>query len=239
VIARDVTERKQMQQALLRSERLAAMGQMAAALVHEINNPLQTMLSCVEATLHLPLDDAKRIRYLEVMQRETRRLNSITRRLLDFSRPARLERQPVSAAEILDYAVTLTARQLQQARIGLQLNVAEALSPVWASRDELIQVYLNLIINAVEAMPQGGRLSITASACGEKVEVRLADTGPGFAEGSIEQVFDAFYTTKESGTGLGLAVSRTIVEQHGGTLTAENIPTGGALLTVSLPSVGA
>ncbi|MBN1657313.1 MAG: PAS domain S-box protein [Anaerolineae bacterium] len=236
MIARDVTERKQMQQALLRTERLAAVGQMAAALVHEINNPLQTMLSCIEATLHLPLDDEKRTRYLEVMHRETRRLNTITRRMLDFSRPARLARQPVSISDVLDYTVTLAARQLQRARIGLQLDVSETLYPVWASRDELIQVFLNLMINAVEAMPHGGQLRITAAARDEAVEIKFADTGPGFSEGSLDQIFDAFFSTKERGTGLGLAVSRSIVEQHGGTLTAENAPAGGALLTVVLPA---
>ncbi|HER34488.1 MAG TPA: PAS domain-containing sensor histidine kinase [Halothiobacillaceae bacterium] len=236
LIARDLTERKQMQQALLRTERLAAMGQMAAALVHEINNPLQTMLSCIEATMNFPLDDEKRSRYLEVMYGETRRLNAITRRMLDFSRPILLDRQPVSIADVLDYTVTLTTRQLQQARVGMQLDMPKSLPMVWASRDELIQVFLNLIMNAVDVTPRGGQLRIAATARDARVEVTCTDTGPGFSEEILDHIFDAFFTTKENGTGLGLSVSRTIVEQHGGTLTAANASNGGAILTVSLPA---
>jgi signal transduction histidine kinase len=159
----------------------------------------------------------------------------LTNRVLDFARPPQIERRPVSAVDIVRYALTLAGKQLEHGRIDVDLDLPENLPPVLASRDELAQVFLNLIINASEAMSKGGRLSISARLAGNAVELTFADSGPGLAPEVLETLFQPFHTTKDEGTGLGLALSYSIVQQHGGTIVAGNAPSGGALFVITLP----
>jgi two-component system NtrC family sensor kinase len=235
-IARDLTERKQMEQYVLRTERLAAMGHLAAALAHEINNPLQSIGSSIELVLDFPLEESEKQDYLAAVRQEIERLMALTGRVLDFARPPRVERYSISVPEVVHHALSLAGKQLMHSRIGVNENLPDDLFSVRASRDQLAQVFLNLILNAVEAMPDGGRLSISARATEEQVELSFQDTGPGIQEDDFERVFEPFHTTKENGTGLGLAVSYSIIQQHGGTITANNAPEGGAVFTVILPT---
>ena len=234
-IARDVTERRQMEQRLLHTERLAAMGQLAAALAHEINNPLQSIGSSIELVLDYPLSPGEQEEYLEAVRQEVRRLMDVTGRVLDFARPPRSERQPVSAADVVRYALALADKQLEQSHIDIQLDLPEGLPLVQASHGEVAQVFLNLIINAIEAMPDGGQLRIAARGLGNAVEIEFTDTGAGLSAAALATLFQPFHTTKEYGTGLGLAVSYNIIQQQGGSISAANIPAGGAVFTVSLP----
>ncbi|HSJ55613.1 MAG TPA: PAS domain S-box protein, partial [Anaerolineae bacterium] len=234
-IARDITERKQVEQVLLRTERLAAMGHLAAALAHEINNPLQSVGSSLELALDFPLEEEERLDYLEAVRQEIERLMAITGRVLDFARPMRTERQPVSAADVVHYAFTLAEKQLQHSRIAFHADLPDDLPLVRASRDQLAQVFLNLLLNSMEALPGGGNVHISARAAGDKVLVDFWDSGPGFPPEVLARLFEPFQTTKESGTGLGLAISYSIIQQHGGTITAANDPEGGARLTITLP----
>ncbi|MBN1660523.1 MAG: PAS domain S-box protein [Anaerolineae bacterium] len=236
VIARDITERKQVEQVLLRTERLAAMGHLAAALAHEINNPLQSMGSSLELALDFPLGEEERTEYLEAVRQEIERLMTITSRVLDFARPMRTERQPVSAIDVVYYAYTLAEKQLQYSRITFHPDLPDDLPLVRASRDQLAQVFLNLFLNSVEAMPGGGRVHVSAYATGDKVIVRFADSGPGIPADILARLFEPFQTTKESGTGLGLAISYSIIQQHGGTIAAANGADGGAAFTITLPA---
>jgi len=212
-----------------------AVGQLAAALAHEINNPLQSIGSSIELVLDYPLGNAERQEYLEAVRQEVRRLMDVTGRVLDFARPPRAERQPVSAADVVRYALALADKQLEQSHIDIHLDLPEGLPLIQASHGELAQVYLNLIINAIEAMPRGGQLCIAARTAGNAVEVEFADTGAGLSPASQETLFQPFHTTKEYGTGLGLAVSYNIVQQLGGSIAAANAVNGGAVFTVSLP----
>jgi len=234
-IARDLTERKRMEQYLLRTERLAAMGHLAAALAHEINNPLQSIGSSMELVLDFPLEKAERQEYLEAVRQEIDRLMSLTTRVLDFARPPRVERHPTSTSEVAHHALSLASKQLMHNRIGVNADLPEDLARVMASRDQLAQVFLNLILNAVEAMPDGGKLNISARPTDGHIHICFQDTGPGIQADAFEKVFEPFHTTKEDGTGLGLAVSYSIIQQHGGTITAANTAEGGAVFTVSLP----
>jgi PAS domain S-box-containing protein len=234
-IARDLTERKQMALVMVRTERLAAMGQLAAALAHEINNPLQSIGSSMELALDFPLSDEERLEYLEAVRQEIDRLMSLTGKVLDFARPIRLEREPISLSEVVRYAITLAGKQLQHSRIRIDLDLPEDMPLVKASRDQLAQVFLNLVINAIEAMPSGGKLRISAHAENRQAILHFQDNGPGIPEQALETVFEPFHTTKEEGTGLGLAVSYSIIQQHGGTIAASNTPDGGALFTIVLP----
>jgi len=234
-IARDVTERRQMQQVLLRTERMTAMGHLAAALAHEINNPLQSISSSMELVLDFPLEEQERQEYLEAVRQEIERLMSVTGRILDFARPLRTEREAISMGDVVRYALSLAGKQLQHSHININLDLPEDLPPVVVSRDELAQVVLNLVINALEAMPGGGSLDITGRAAGGKVQVCFIDSGPGIPPDMQERLFEPFQTSKKDGTGLGLALSYSIIQQHGGNISAGGAPGGGARFCITLP----
>jgi signal transduction histidine kinase len=237
----DITERKEMEQVLLRTERLSAMGHLAAALAHEINNPLQSIGNSMELALDFPLGEEERIEYLEAVRREIQRLIALTRRVLDFARPPRVGRRPISIPATVRQALTLAGKQLSYGGIDVHLALPEDLPLVRASDDQLVQVFLNLIINASEAMLDGGDLHISARALGQRLELSFADSGPGIPPEVLSRAFEPFQTTKPEGTGLGLAISYSIIQQHGGTIVASNAPgpQGGAILTLILPAVSA
>jgi signal transduction histidine kinase/putative methionine-R-sulfoxide reductase with GAF domain len=231
----DISERKQMEQTMLRIERLAAMGHLAAALAHEINNPLQSIGNSMELVLDFPLEEDERQDYLEAVRQEINRLMTLTSRVLDFARPPRVERQPTSLAKAVRYALTLADRQMAHTGIEISADLPDSLPPVLASHDQLAQVFLNLIINAIDAMRDGGRLDITARSTAEQIELTFADSGPGIPPENLDKLFEPFHTTKKEGTGLGLALSYSIVQQHGGTIRGGNAPGGGAVFAISLP----
>lgn len=220
---------------MLHTERLRAMGRLAAALAHEISNPLQAIASSVELVLDFPLEEAEQHQHLQAVRQEINRLMVLTNRILNFARPPTVERQLLSIREVVDYTLHLARKQLQQSKIQVIADLEEDLPVVFASRDHLAQVFLNLIINAVEYMPQGGKLDISARRAGECVELTFADSGPGIPPDVLPMIFEPFYTTKEDGTGLGLSISHSIIEQHQGTITAANRPGGGAVFCVTLP----
>ncbi len=234
-LQQEVAERRAMEQYVLRTERLAAMGRLAAALAHEINNPLQSMASSLELVLDFPLEEAERLEYLQAVRREIQRLMDLTSRVLDFARPPQVERRPTSLCAAVRHALALAGKQLQHRRIRVETDLPEGLPLVLASADHLSQVFLNLIINAIDAMPGGGRLRVAARLDGDRAEVTFADSGPGIASDALATIFEPFYSTKERGTGLGLSISHSIIQQHNGTITAGNDAGGGALFTIRLP----
>jgi len=231
----EIIERKRVEKHLLRTERLAAMGRLAAALAHEINNPLQAVSSSLELAMDFPLEREERQEYLQAARREIERLMGLTDRVLNFARPPQIEQQVISAADVVRYALALASKQLDYSHIRVKLDLPDVLPPVLASNSQLAQVFLNLMINAIEAMPDGGELSISARLAGGRVEVTFTDGGPGISPDAMARLFEPFYTTKENGTGLGLATSHSIIQQHGGIITASNAPGGGSVFTVALP----
>jgi len=236
LLARDITQRKQMERYLIRTERMAAMGQLAAALAHEINNPLHSIGALLELVMDFPLDEAERRDHLRAMQREVQRLMRLTRQILEFSRPSSRERTPVNLRETLRHALHLADRQLREHGIQVNLSVPDNLPPVVGSQDQLAQVFLNVILNAVDSMPDGGRLDISVTPGHQQIVLTFADTGPGIPPDVMEHLFEPFITTKKGGTGLGLAISQNIIRQHGGIIAATNAPEGGAVFTITLPT---
>ena len=220
---------------MLRTERLAAMGRLAAALAHEINNPLQAISNNLELALDFPLEEEEREKYLGVARGEIERLTALTNHVLYFARPTRVERQPITVDKAVHDALGLASRQLDHSDIRVSVDLLDVVPPVMASSSQLAQVFLNLIINAIEAMPDGGELSIVARLAGDQLKVTFTDSGPGIPPDAMAKLFEPFYTTKENGTGLGLTTSHSIIKQHGGTITAGNAPGGGAVFTVALP----
>jgi signal transduction histidine kinase len=227
-------ELRESQAQVIRAEKMAAVGRLAASVAHEVNNPLQSI------TLHLQLiaeeglsDDGNG--QLVIVQQELDRIAGIVRRLLDFQRPKAGQRSEQKIADILEEVLALTGKQLQQSGVGVTSEVEDGLAPVMAVGDQLKQVFLNLVLNAVEAMPGGGEMLVRASQTDGKVHITFSDSGEGITPEEMDQLFEPFFSTKHTGSGLGLAVSQEIVVQHGGTITAANRSGGGAIFTITLP----
>lgn len=219
---------------IIRAEKLAAVGRLAASVAREINNPLQAI------ALHLQLLADESLspggqRRLNVVQQEFKRIVNIVERLLDLQRPKEGEKQPVDVLAALEYVILLAEKQLHRSGVTLVQRLLPALPPVIAVESQLKQVFLNLVLNAAEAMTAGGILSIVACCEHGHVCVEFADTGPGLPPEIQERLFEPFFTIKVDGSGLGLAVSHEIVAHHGGTLAVQSGPGTGAIFTVRLP----
>ncbi|GAB4278541.1 MAG: GAF domain-containing sensor histidine kinase [Candidatus Promineifilaceae bacterium] len=225
-------EEKQAQ--VIRAEKLAAVGRLAASVAHEINNPLQAIALHLQLLADESLSSDER-RRLDVVQQEFNRIADIVGRLLDFQRPQDGQKQMVNLVAALEHVLALAEKQLQRAGVALTQYIPVDLSPVWAVENQLKQVFLNLILNAAEAMPDGGELTIVACREGDKVLVEFADTGPGLLPEAQARLFEPFYTTKADGSGLGLAVSHEIIVNHGGMILVYSVPGEGATFTVALP----
>ena len=226
-------ELRETQAQVIRAEKMAAVGRLAASVAHEVNNPLQAI------ALHLQLIADERMsesghEQIDVVQQELARIANIVQRLLEFQRPKHGQRSHQQVALLLEDVLALAGKQLQQTRITVVYEVDQELAPISAVGDQIKQVFLNLILNAVEAMPDGGELRILGFQSGDRIIVSFADTGAGISPENMEQLFEPFFSTKHTGSGLGLAVSQEIITHHGGALEGANHPDG-AIFTVSLP----
>jgi two-component system NtrC family sensor kinase len=230
-------ELKKSQAQLVQAEKLAAMGRLAASIAHEINNPLQAIHNCLHLTLKKPLNEKKKTRYLGMAQEEVERLITIVQRMLEFYRPSKEGMAPTDVRTIIENVLALSSKRLQHGKITVTKKLAPDLPVVDAVSDQLKQVFLNLVINAIEAMPQGGELCIETklSEDGDELSVALTDTGVGLSEKEQENIFEPFFTTKATGTGLGLSVSYGIIERHGGRIKVQSEWGKGATFTVYLP----
>ena len=233
-------ERSQAQ--LVQAEKLAAMGRLTASIAHELNNPLQAVQNCLHLTLKRQLGAEKQKRYLSLAQEEVERLIDIVLRMLDFYRPSRGQRSPTDINALIDNVLALTAKKLQRGKITVHRQLARDLPLVNLVSDQIKPVFLNMVINAIEAMPQDGDLIITSrlesnsDEGGEKwLRVSFADNGIGLSPEELKRIFEPFYTTKSRGTGLGLSVSYGIVERHGGHIDVKSVPGKGTLFSVRLP----
>lgn len=220
---------------IMRSEQLAAVGQLAAGAGHELRNPLTSIKLLVQSALEDPTRSTLTTEDLQIIESEIRRMERSLQTFLDFARPPKAEYQPVELGIILQAVVGLTRGRAERQRITTQLNFLTAPVTLTADPAQLRQVFVNLVLNALDAMPSGGTLTITIRQHGHQVEIEVADTGPGIAREILPRLFQPFASSKETGLGLGLVISRRIVQDHGGTLEATNRPGGGASFFVRLP----
>jgi len=235
---------------LIQSEKLAATGKLAASIAHEINNPLQAVQSCVYLVADQIVPDDPNRWYLDIAREELDRMGRIVGRMVDFYRPSHEGRIPTDVNALLENVVALVRKRLQQGSIEVDLELAPDLPLIMATGDHLKQVFLNVIINALEAMPQGGRLEMATRHVSEHgdhekayadagfVEIEFADTGVGIPAEHINNIFDPFFTTKSKGMGLGLSVSYGIVERHGGQIRVESEVGKGTTFIIGLPVEG-
>ena len=239
-------EQRRVEQELFESQKLAAEGRLAAAVAHEINNPLEAIKNSLYLLVsRTPEDDPNR-QFLEIANNETRRVSEIIRQMLGFYRP-KADKVPVDANRILDEALTLLERQLRQHHVNVARDFAPDLPSILASADQLKQVFLNLFLNAQEAMPSGGNLRIATRLSretdtgflitGRYILIFVQDWGMGIIEEDLRHIFEPFYSTKQKqrGSGLGLWVSLGIIQQHGGQMKVRSRPGHGTTFTIALP----
>lgn len=224
------------QEALLRAEKMAAAGRLTASIAHEVNNPLQSVQNCLHLAGREDMPADKRKEYFQLAQNELERLMKTMHRMLDFYRPGAARVEQVDILELLQHVLSLASQQLSQRRIVVKKNVPESLPVIYAVSGQIQQVFLNLILNSLDAMPNGGELKVDAHAVDHGVELTFHDTGTGIPESRRNDIFEPFFSTKDGGTGLGLTVSYNIVTAHGGTLDLVNGPEPGACFRLFLPS---
>jgi signal transduction histidine kinase len=243
-----VIENSKLYQQMKERDRLAALGEMSAGLAHEIRNPLAAIKGAVQYLdpAKLPADDRE---FLEIVIEEVNRLNGVVTQFLDYSRPLKPALAPTDVNDVISRTFKLLQGEVP-ASIDVELSLAEWLPRVSADAEQLKQVFLNLALNAFQAMPAGGRLVVSTrlardelafwregSRKADLVEVRFRDTGPGIPEEARDRIFVPFYTTKEKGTGLGLAICQRLVKAHQGTIQVLSVPGQGAEFLVALPGL--
>lgn len=247
-VGEDITARVEANRAVARAEKLAAVGRLASGVVHEINNPLATISACAEALESrlkegafagsAALEDLRE--YLGLIRSEAFRCKSITTGLLDFSRTRALRHRPVNIAEVIASAARLVAHQQRGDRIKIQLKTDDALALVSGDAGQLQQAVIALATNAIDAMPEGGTLTISAGNHDhDEVRIEVTDTGVGISVENLPKIFEPFFTTKEvgHGTGLGLAVCYGILTEHGGGLDVQSTVGAGTTFTITLPAI--
>lgn len=249
-VFRDLSLVRELEQRLRRSDRLAGLGRLAAGLAHEIKTPVTSVLTF---TRHLGrrFDDQRfRERFQAVVPHELERINVIVERLLELARPSRLTFAPVRLSLLADRAVALHANDLDAKRIEVRREYAPGAPTVWGDQEALYRVVVNLVTNAVEAMPGGGRLTLRVAwnddpdpvrvgraAHRQRVRLEIEDTGVGITPAHADHVFNPFFSTRPQGTGLGLALTHKLVQDHGGTIDFSTLPGVGTTFRVVLPLV--
>lgn len=244
-VFRDLTRVRHLEERLRRSDRLAAVGELAAALAHEIKNPLTSLLTFSRRLTRAFEDSDFRQKFQTVVPRELERINGIVEGLLELASPARLTFKPVRISTLLERAVELYGTRIETQRIQVQRDYARDLPVIWADQEALYQALVNLVTNALDAMPAGGVLvlrtgwsdgdTVTAGrAGGRRVAIEVEDSGVGIPPAVIDRVFNPFFSTKESGTGLGLALTHKIVEDHGGSIDVRSTPGTGTTFRLVL-----
>lgn len=241
----DLSRLREISERMIQVEKLSAVGSLAAGVAHEIRNPLASLRGLsqlLQESSNGKQDSAaeETHRFAEVMLREIDRLNTVVTRLLDFSGPSRDEWKESRVAEVVQRGLELAGHPLRRKGIQVQVEAASDLPPVVWCEDKILQAILNILINGVEAAPDRGRLSIRAAlgraarGDGDELTLSLSNNGPALSPEQLRQIFLPYYTTKESGVGLGLAITQQIIMGHGGRLVAENTPEG-VSFSFSLP----
>jgi two-component system NtrC family sensor kinase len=240
----DLRERLEMERALrktqeqlLQSEKLAAMGRLTSQVAHELNNPLYGIMNTLELLKTEVSPQSKRRKILEMAHSETIRLSEMLRKMLSFSKPDQEKRQPVDINNILDEILLLHEKQLRELDIKIISDFADGLGWVNASKNQLRQVFLNMVANARDAMPTGGSLTVSTSDDADLVKIKITDTGMGIPEENLSKIFDSFFTTKDEvkGVGLGLSVCYGFIKDHGGDITVQSQVGSGTTFTITLP----
>jgi len=243
-VIRDISERKQVEKALQRTEQLKMVGEWAASLAHEIKNPLAGIKGSVEALLQEPnISDEDRSLVARAVD-EIKRIELLLKSLLNFAKPPQLQLMPTDLNDLLEKTISFSLKHpllsaKSSAAIKVLRDFEHGLPETMADPMQLQQVFLNLLLNAIEAMPDGGALTVKTSYnhSSNSIDIAIADTGKGIGPQMLDRIFQPFFTSKRKGTGLGLAITRRLVEEHGGKIDVESTPERGTVFNVSLQAL--
>ncbi|THJ10212.1 MAG: PAS domain S-box protein [Nitrospira sp. CG24C] len=232
----DITERKRLEIRLRRAERLAELGTLASGMAHEIGTPMNVILGRAEYLLQRTADEGMK-KGLATIVTQVERITKVMNQLLTFVRRKPSERRAVDLGEIVDDSLEMFQERITHSHVTVDKLIDLSLPPVLADRDQLIQVLINLVMNSLHAMPEGGRLRLSLDRENRHVRLGVSDTGHGMPEEIRSKVFDPFFTTKDfgKGTGLGLTVVKGIIEEHGGTIAVESVVDKGTTFWIRLP----
>ena len=234
-IVRDMTEKQALQEQIMRSEKLSALGQLAAEITHEIKNPLMLIGGFAQQLIRV-IDDEKHLQKLNVITDEVARLEKLLTDLREFHLPQTIAFEKVDLKELLQEIYFMVKDDCEKKNIRTELKIDDKALLVTGDRYSLKQVFLNLLKNSMDAMEHGGVLSIQTSLIGDQVEITVADEGCGIPEQDKEKIFSPFFTTKKNGTGLGLCISKRIIEEHAdGSLSMKSKEGKGTSFKISLP----
>lgn len=220
---------------LRRADRLATLGTLAAGMAHEIRNPLTSIVGAMEIIeVDFPPGHPHR-EFVGILRQEIRRLGAVTNKYLDFARPPAPAPVLVDVNAVVKSAAELIEKSASRASTRFEIRLGQDVPSALADPVQLHQALVNLLLNGVQAMPDGGVLVVSTTATPSTVAITIRDHGPGLHDGPVDRIFEPFFTTKAGGTGLGLAVTRQIALAHGGDITAENAVDGGAVFRLVLP----
>lgn len=231
----DLTEVKDLTEQLMRAEKLTGLGELVAGVAHEVRNPLGVIRASVQMMEQEMKEGCQSADLTHVMLQEIDRLDAVVNALLDFGRPAESQFGPVEPKHVLDEVVLLTKQFAKQQQVEVLTDYPDELPEIWADEDRLKQVFVNLISNAIQAMPDGGCLGVSATPRDGYLRVSFTDTGLGITEAEQARIFDPFHTTRPEGSGLGLSIVHRIVDAHRGFITVSSEPGQGSTFTVGLP----
>jgi PAS domain S-box-containing protein len=235
----DVTQRERMEEQMTQTEKLTSLGLLAAGVAHEVNTPLAVISNYIQMLAKQMPEGDPRQSIIDKIVKQTFRASEIVNNLLNFSRTGAAEAADVDVNHVVEETLSLVAHPLKASQIQVVKQLGETLPPVRGSANKLQQVFLNLFLNARDAMPGGGMLEIRTAAHNGSVEIEIADTGAGIAREHIHRIFDPFFTTKAigRGTGLGLSVSYGIIKEHAGKIDVRSTPGKGTSFHVEFPAV--
>ena len=240
LLIRDLREIRALQEKVARGERLASLGRLAAGMAHEIRNPLSSIRGFAQYFVKRFSGQPEEQGYASVMVKEVDRMNRVISELLDFARPKELRRESCALETIAENALKLLGQDLEAGKTVVTKNYEAGLPPVLADHDQIAQVFINLLLNAMESMPEGGEIRIGLRRFGPSpaVEILIADTGSGIPEEDRDKIFEPFFSRKRKGTGLGLAIVHQIVTGHRGEIGVESRPGEGTTFRIRLPLNG-
>jgi PAS domain S-box-containing protein len=239
IIIDDITDRIRFEDQLVQNEKLTSIGLLAAGVAHEVNTPLAVISSYSQMLRKQITPEDSRYKLLEKITKQTFRASEIVNNLLNFSRTNATEFTEVDIHQVITDTISLLEHQFRGARIRLERELRAEYPVAYGNAGKLQQVFLNLLVNARDAMPEGGELRILTEAVDSKIEIIVQDTGTGISRENINKIYDPFFTTKAAGkgTGLGLSVTYGIVQEHGGAITVESQPGVGTSFKLELPLV--
>ncbi|EFK97827.1 Signal transduction histidine-protein kinase atoS [sediment metagenome] len=220
---------------MIRMDRLAKVGLLASSIAHEIRNPLAGISANVQVLAEIITDKKEYQKFFDVILEEISRVEKIIHDLLDYSRPTKLLLSKVFITEVFEHIQTLTSAQFNKQKVAIEFLLPASLPPIRADFGQVIQVFLNCLMNAAQALPEGGKIILQCDALNDHLNISIKDRGMGIKPALLDKIFEPFFTTRDKGLGLGLSVTKKIMEDHKGSISIESIENIGTTVKLLFP----